>query len=89
MTPFAPPESCTDMRECRHWKKNCHKCLIPELVDGLEWDSAAFIEVLQKAEPAGEGWYKVPPGVLAMLGELETCARALIEKAKLVEECES
>jgi hypothetical protein len=54
--------------------------LIREAKDGLEWDSAAFIEVLQKAEPAGEGWFKVPPGTLTTLGELETAARALIAK---------
>ena len=57
-------------------------CLVGELVDALEWDSAAFIEVLQKAEPAGDGWFKVPPGVLTTLGELEQAARTLIAKAK-------
>jgi hypothetical protein len=51
-----------------------------EAMDGLEWDSAVFIEVIQKAQPAGEGWYKVPPGTLATLGELETAARSLIAK---------
>ncbi len=67
---------------------NCtHACLIEELVDALEWDSAMFIEVLQKAEPAGEGWFKVPPGTLTTLGELETAARSLIEKAKLIDDC--
>ena len=54
--------------------------LLREALEALKWDSAAFIEVLQKVEPAELGWYKIPPGVLTTLGELETAARVLITK---------
>lgn len=86
MTPLIPPAeapSLTDMSRCIHGPVfNCPRCLNGELMGALEWDSAVLTEVLQKSEPAGEGWFKVPPGVLTTLGELDDARRALIDKAK-------
>ena len=48
------------------------RALVEERKEALEWNEAAFTEALQKSEPAGEGWFKVPPGVLTLLGEVET-----------------
>ena len=39
--------------------------LVEEAMNALEWNSDIIIEVLEKSEPAGKGWYKVPPGVLS------------------------
>jgi len=50
------------------------------LRDMVEWDIAVCVEVLEKAEPAGEGWFKVPPGTLTLLGELEEAARVALER---------
>jgi hypothetical protein len=70
-------------------KRRSQSDLIHELVDGLEWDAAVLMEVIEKSEPAGEGWFKIPPGVLTTLGELEIARCALIEKAKQLDpDCE-
>lgn len=52
-----------------------------QLLEALEWRRDMIIEILQKSEPAGEGWFKVPPGVLARLGEIEELASPAIELA--------
>lgn len=57
--------------------KHAHRIL-----EALEWRRDMLIEILQKAEPAGEGWYKVPPGVLTRLGEIEQLAAPVIDAAK-------
>ena len=51
-----------------------------QAINALEWASAVFIEVLQKSEPAGEGWFKVPPGMLTTVGEVETANRAALDR---------
>ncbi len=76
MTPFAPPESCTDMRECRHWKKNCHKCLIPELVNALE--SRGY----HAPKSCWTRKYEAPTDT-----SCDHC-EPVLEKAKLIEDCE-
>jgi len=53
--------------------------LVEEAMNALEWNSDIIIEVMEKSEPAGKGWYKVPPGVLTRLGELETLSRAALD----------
>ncbi len=73
-------QSLTDMRECRHGPKaNCHKCLIPELVGVLE-DCATALHADRMHD--GRFWDCDRWGCGA--------ARALIEKAKLVDpDCEA
>lgn len=57
-------------------------CVSAQLLGALEWRRDMLIEILEKSVPAGEGWYKVPPGVLTRLGEIEELARPAIELAK-------
>ena len=71
---------------------DCHRGTVPPampqaqpdtaLLRALQWNTDAILEVLQKAEPAGDGWFKVPPGVLGTLGELEQRGRAAIAQAE-------
>ncbi len=71
--------SCTDMRECRHWKKNCHKCLIPELVremESIRRQADDWCCANDSGNPASR------------FDDIAERLRALIEKAKLVEDCE-
>ncbi len=80
--------SATDMYDCTHGpRKDCHACLVKELVEALEWASAASGKAVQDAQPAGDGWFKVPPGTLARLGGMEALARAVLEKAKEMDDC--
>ena len=66
------PESLTSMYNCTHGpKKDCHACLVPELVNALE--TAMARREPNKSYTLPVGWFRD--------------TRALIEKARLIEDC--
>ena len=75
--------SATDMYNCTHGpKKDCHACIVRELVEALK----AAIEWRDKlaANPMSqEAW----EGLVGEDGCLDNEARAVLEKAKLIEDC--
>ena len=46
--------------------------------EALQWDADLLLEILQTCEPAGQGWFKVRPGTLTTIGELEVLTRTAL-----------
>ena len=74
--------SVTNMNLCTHGpKKDCHACLVGEFVEAMG-EIAHKLGVLRRVAEASGVRYDA-----RNLSELEKLARAILEKAKLIEDC--
>ncbi len=74
--------SVTEMYDCTHGpKKDCHACLVGEFVEAMG-EIAHKLGVLRQVAEASGVRYDA-----RILRELEELARAVLEKAKLLDDC--
>ena len=72
-------QSVTSLRDCPHWKANCHKCLVKELVEVLEQRGCEVDPI----DPCLED--RLTPPIGPYQKPCQTCA--VLKKAKQMDDC--
>ena len=85
-------QSLTNMHECRHGPKaNCHKCLVPELVEALRKAGMHCDELRDAWERGALDSHDSSGGTRSNRNvDVLISIRAVLEKAKLIDpDCEA